>query len=398
MILDYLKISFLMMRSKPVRSFLSLLGIYIGVLSLVIILAIRHGIQHQIEDLYRTYGARVIFVQPGFDQTSRQIGHLTRDDVVRLNETPGILSALSRTSTEFDVRTAAATHHAKIIGIDDQFIALYRVRLLRGRTFIQEEVSKKQPVCLLSDAIGKTLFPLSDPMGTTIDLNGMAFHVIGIVDWSHEAGARSSITDADIFVPPDWLRSSDANDNEMISMLEVRVSETISPAQAVRLVKTTISHDSPQRENLYFVRSIDQMVERSRRFNDKILGGLLGIAGISLLVGGIGVANVMVTSVTERTREVGIRKALGARRVDILYQFLVESIVLSASGGVLAVGTGMLGVQVVPLLFSVSAEPVVPLAPALGCVAVTIVIGLLAGVYPASYAAHLSPAEALRYE
>src|SRR5258708_5845602 len=118
MFLDYLKISFLMMRSKPVRSFLSLLGIYIGFLPLLILLAIRHGIQQQIDDLYRTRGARVIFVHPGFDQVSHQIGRLTPDDIIRLRETPGILSALSRNSSEFDVRTTV-THHAKIIGIDD---------------------------------------------------------------------------------------------------------------------------------------------------------------------------------------------------------------------------------------------------------------------------------------
>ncbi len=219
--------------------------------------------------------------------------------------------------------------------------------------------------------------------------------MIGVLEWDTAVGQRTSIAEADVLVPSG--RQAEAAPGT-ISTLEVLVSPRISPKQAVSLVKEAMSRGDSQREALFFVRSLDQMVARNREFNDRILAGLLGIAGISLLVGGIGIANVMVTSVTERTKEVGIRKALGARRTDILAQFLVESSVLCGTGGLLAVSTGSIGISLIPSFFDIKISLIVPPVPVLSCLGLTIFIGLLAGAYPASRAANLSPAEALRYE
>lgn len=395
MMIEYLKVSFLMMRAKPVRAALSLLGIYIGVASLVVILSLREGIRRQIQDVYRTEGARVVFVHPGFDQVSKKIGRITANDIPRLSAMPGVLSVSSRSSGDMDVHTAAATVRAKVSSVDDRFIPIYRIPLIRGRNFFADEIVKKQPVCIITGQLARTLFPLSEPVGAVIDVQGIPFQVIGVVLWTPEATTRTSIYEVDMFVPPDWLP---ARENDFLSAVEVRLNPSVSDERALALVRQTISRGDAQREKLYLIRSLEQMVERNKGMNDRIMGNLLGIAAISLLVGGIGVANVMITSITERTREVGLRKALGARRMDILTQFLTESCVLAGSGGFLAVATAAIGIQILPSLWQTASPLVLPILPVSGCVFLTVLIGLLAGLYPASWAAALSPAEALRYE
>jgi putative ABC transport system permease protein len=395
MLADYFKIAFLMMRAKPVRAALSLLGIYIGVLALVIILSIREGIRFELDNLFRTEGAHVIFVHPGYDATRKKIGRLEKEDLDLLRVTHGVLRAFPRGTVEKPAQSPETTIQARMIGIDAQFPMVYRVPLVKGRFFIDKEVEQRAEVCLLTQDAAKKLFPTKEPIGSSLFIQGRAFDVIGIVDWTLPVSQRTSFPEVDVLVPAGSLVMGYS---KTYATLEVRVDPKMSSRRALDLVKGVVSRGDVQREALYFVRSLAQGVERNKSFNEKILAGLLGIAAISLLVGGIGIANVMITSVTERTKEVGIRKALGAKRLDILAQFTVESCVLCVMGGGAAVATGALGVFLLPHFMKIPFTPVLPLAPVAGCLALTLLIGAIAGSYPASRAASLSAADALRYE
>jgi len=384
-----------MLRARPVRSVLSLLGIYIGVLALIVILAIHEGTRQLLENLYSTQGARVVLVFPGFDRDTKSVGRIEPEDAKRLSSVPGIDSALLLLTQEGEIRSSAGALQAHYAGTDASFVPLYRIPIMRGREFLPSEVATRQPVCLLSDSAAQKLFPVTDPLNARVTLAATVFQVIGIFQWRGPVTQRTFAENLDALVPFPWVSPA----AEMAApALEVRVHSDIAPRAAVELVKHAMSHGDVGRAKLFTVLTLENYFRKRRESNDQALKSLLAIAAVSLFVGGIGIANVMLTSVTERTREVGLRKAVGARRRDILMQFLVESSVLSATGGLLAGLSGWIAVNVIPVLFEKSPNLVFPRWQVGACLVLTLVIGLVAGLYPASRAAALSPAEALRYE
>ncbi len=399
MFFEYLKIAFYMMRAKPVRSVLSLLGIYIGILALIIILSIHQGVRQDLDNLYRTRGAQIVLVFPSFNETTHKVGQLTVDQVNLLTTVKGVESALLRMSKEEELKSSSFALRHQVVGVDAAFLPLYRVPLKRGRLFLASEVSTRQPVCVLTQEAAHKLFPVTDPLQGRVTMLGSAFEVIGIVDWQETTSQRTFMENVGAFVPHPWLSSASPSEGMgPFTCLEVRLQSEIAPAAAVQLVRRTLSHDDEDRAKQYMIMTLENFFRRKRETNEQTMRSLLAIAAISLLVGGIGVANVMLTSVTERTREVGLRKALGARRTDILLQFLVESSVLSGAGGFLAGLSGWVIIAVLPSLLKNSPHLIFPPSEVAACLLLTLVIGLIAGIYPASRAAALPPAEALRYE
>lgn len=396
MVLDYVHVSALMMRQKPVRSALSLLGVYIGALSLLAILSIQEGVGRRLGDTYRTEGAQIVSIEQGYDEASGEIGRLTLADVERLGELPQVLAAAPRFSAEKPVRTAGGAAQARFLGVDEGFLGVYRIPVVKGRSFLADEVEKRLPVCLLTEEGAAKLFPVGEPVGGRVEAAGSVLDVIGVVRWDDEARQRTLAYERpELVVPAAWLaRQGDASPER----IEVRVAPGTPLEPVVEEVRRALSLGDEGRARRYQIRTLAELLKETQEFGRMTLTVLLAVAAISLLVGGIGIANVMLTSVVERTREVGVRKALGATRGEIVLQFLVEAVVLTASGGALAVLSCWAGVELAPYLFEERYALALPVLPVLGALGLTILVGVVAGAYPASRAASLSAAEALRHE
>ena len=397
MLLKYFFIALLLMKQKPVRSLLSMLGIYIGMLALAVILSMHEGTRREIEDAYATQGAEVYVIMTQFDPATQKMGQLSWSDLNLLKALPGVQSVQAHLSASKKIRGTQEAIDGNFIAADDSFFSIYRIPLKAGRSFMPYEVKASQPVVVLAEAAANKLFPLSNPVGRLVNIDGKTFEVIGIAPWDSKFNARSRIADEPAgFLPPGWFRDSEGQD--ALSAVEVRADPGVDEDQVIGRLKTAVTRGEASRGGLYAVQSLREQIKAELEFSKQILATLLAIAAISLLVGGIGVANVMLTSVTERTREIGIRKALGAKRKDILWQFLVESCLLSATGGIAAIVTAGLGIQVASSMHILKIPMAIPVPPVLGCLLITMLIGLVAGLYPASRAATRSPADALRYE
>lgn len=397
MLLSYAQVAALMMSQKPVRSALSILGIFVGVLALVVILAMHEGMTRMVERLYSTEGTQVFLVEPGFDEATSQTGELNPSDVRRLASLPGVQTALPRLPVEKTVKGPRGSSSLQLLGVDEGFARAYRLGLREGRFFLPAEGRRSVPVMILTEAAAAALLPAGSPLGRLLSVEGQSFEVVGIAQWDDAVRTRASLAiDPGALVPPSWgLRWSQL---ETLPVIEVRVDPELGEDQALALLRSALSQGDAGRAALFRIVSLRQSLLEERSLSQKSLSTLLAIAAISLLVGGIGVANVMLTSVTERTREIGIRKALGATRREILSQFLVEAGLLSATGGLLAAAVGWAATAAYAYAKPHGTPLAMPLAPVAACILLTTLIGVVAGLYPASRAAASSPADALRYE
>ncbi|MEO0416897.1 MAG: FtsX-like permease family protein, partial [Verrucomicrobiota bacterium] len=289
-------------------------------------------------------------------------------------------------------------------------------RLLAGRFFSEIEVKAATPVCVLNETLAEKLFPLNSPVGKTVRIRTNYFRVIGIIEDLNKPSSGDSEVDAlgsgesgagmELFLPISCLKDrfgevlfkyrSGSFEAEKVELHEVTVQiddpdQVVTSAKAIKHILER-NHSDPDYKIIVPLELIKQ-AERTKQIFNIVLGS---IAAISLIVGGIGIMNIMLATVTERTREIGIRRALGARQRDIVLQFLIETILLSGIGGVIGVGLGL----VVPLIISHFAEmkTVVQFWAPTIAFSISVLIGVVFGIYPAMRAATMSPVDALRHE
>ena len=391
------------------RSFLTILGIIIGVGAVIALLAIGQGAQAAISGQIESIGTNVVYIMRG--NRSEMVTNprdLTLSDAQTLeNRTraPHILRAapvlMGNSSVEFGGDSLSTT----IIGVDSKYQAINSLELAEGTYITDSQVDARASVVVIGPEVAKQLLGKSSGVvGTILRINDYPFRVIGVT--VAKGGSQFNNPDLNVYLPLTsmLMRVEHKNGSEAVDYIVVQAVDSQSVSLAIQEANEIMrdAHRlSPRQKNDFTITNQEDFLSIANSITNVLTLFLSGIAGISLLVGGIGIMNIMLVSVTERTREIGVRKALGARKFDIMLQFLSESALLSLIGGVLGIG---LGWGLSSLVGWIAARSGTPLQPAMGLNAILLAtlfstaVGVFFGWYPASRAANLEPVEALRYE
>jgi putative ABC transport system permease protein len=386
-----------------------MLGIVIGVASVVALLAVGTGAQSAITGQIQGLGANLISVIPGVltNNAPNQIAataHLTLQDAEQLNRLPGVAVVAPQYGTSMRLTNQGTQTSVSVIGVVPDYSLIHSDQIDQGRFISESDESNKARVVALGSQTATDLFGELDPIGQPVKINGVLFTVIGVLK-SQGGGGFGFSLDARAYVPLATAYAkligaqAVAGGDRLVSMIEVSAIDENSIDTAIIAVEDALrsAHRLPaDEENDFTAVSQTELLSVTNTITGVMTVFLGSIAAISLLVGGIGVMNIMLVSVTERTKEIGLRKAVGARRRDILYQFLTETVTLSVFGGVIGIliGAGIAGlVNLTGVITTrVSLESI---ALAFGFSAG---VGIFFGIYPANRAASLHPIEALRYE
>lgn len=401
---DYLRQAVFAMLSHKLRSALSILGVMIGVAAVVAMLALGSGAKASIEKQLSSLGANLLIIRPGSAKVhgiALQSGEVTRftlQDVVRIAKMTDVVKSVSGSVMgRAQVVYADKNWNTQVEGADVEYEDMRSSQPIEGRFFTEEEVKRRDKVALIGTTIVDELFGGGNPVGSSIKINLVNFKVIGVLP---SKGASSWRDQDDTVVIPvttamDRLFGRDYLDMIYVEALSPEVIEEAQVEISSFIIKehrlvTKDQQDSFQIRNMADIRTA---LESTTKTMSLLLGA---IAAISLLVGGIGIMNITLVSVTERTREIGLRKAIGARQIDILIQFLCESTLMSIIGGIIGI---CLGFSISFLMILIADWTVkISLSSIFLATIFSFVVGLVFGLWPAHQASRLNPIEALRYE
>ncbi len=418
-ILESVRLAFRALAANKLRAALTMLGIIIGVGAVITLMSAGAGVTAYIEERFQSVGSNLLFIIPGSREqfqagggpsgpvASAVAAELTNSDVQALRDpmrAPDVASVSSQLLRSSTVTTGKREAYTQVSGVEPEFAAVRNWHTVAGEFIDEEDMISRARVAVLGQAVVDNLFPDNPfPIDQTIKIGGIAFRVIGVLE--EKGGSEFNNQDDTVLIPLTTAQTrlfpSRSRTGEFLvsAILVEAVGEDRMDAASEQ-----VSGILRERHGIDF-RDDDDFSVISQADILEIFGEITGvltiflgaIAGISLLVGGIGIMNIMLVSVTERTREIGLRKAVGARRRDILWQFLLEAVTLSVIGGLVGIALGAGGAQLISALIE-DFRAVVSLQSVVLATTFSAAVGLFFGIHPARRASRLNPIDALRYE
>ena len=397
------------LRTNKLRSALTILGVVIGVTTVMTMASIVDGIQTQIMNAMSAAAPNTFYVfrhfatspidpsNPPYEVRIRPV--LRESDVAAIHTVPEIsyASLWIQVVARFEYQ-GERTQTMEIWGADDGYMDVTGWTLVRGRFFTRAEMNAGAPVVVLDNDVGEHLFGRLDPLGRYVRLGGRPLMVVGLIQAPENIFQPPGRSHGGV-IPVRTARTGFDHDEVMGMVIAVRARASVPIDRAQDLVTVALRRARglrPGAPNTFDLMTQDQILNLMSQLTSAFFAVMIALSGVALMVGGIGVMAIMMVSVTDRTREIGLRKAVGARRGEIMAQFLFEAATLTGMGGLLGIMTGMLSGEIIKRVISLDAQ--VPLWSAVVAAMVSIGIGLVFGMYPANRAARMDPVEALRHE
>ncbi|OQP50777.1 multidrug ABC transporter substrate-binding protein [Niastella yeongjuensis] len=403
---NLIRIALKALQRNKLRAFLTMLGIIIGVASVIAMVAIGQGSKQSIQDQLSSMGSNMITIRPNSNQTvgggarldATGLQSLTLDDIKAIQKQATYITAVSpAVQAKGQAINGALNWPTTIQGVSPDYLTIRNWPLKDGITFTQEHVNKADKVCLIGQTVVENIFGSEDPVGKIIRFNKIPFKVIGVLG---EKGENAFGQDQDdIIIAPYTTVQKRILAIPYIQNIYASAIDEKSSAQATAEI-TDILRTSHKLKAIddddFLVRTQAELINTFSSTSQLLTVLLAAIAGISLVVGGIGIMNIMYVSVTERTKEIGLRMSIGAQGTDILFQFLIEAILISITGGIIGVILGITASRLVTLFLSW--PTLVSQSSIMLSFMVCAITGVFFGYYPAQKASRLDPIEALRYE
>ncbi|MGP1907266.1 ABC transporter permease [Metabacillus sp. JX24] len=394
--IENIRMAFSSVLAHKLRSILTMLGIIIGVASVILVVAIGQGGEQMLKSQFTGSSNTVeVFYQPSeeelqSDPNAYMKSAFDQSDINDLSGIPEVEKVVASSSEFMQVRHKEEVADTSIYSINQAYIEVNELKIESGRNLMEADFIGGNRAGIISQETKKELFKDTDPVGQIVWVNGQPFEIVGVLEKPEGLFSFGSL---EIYLPSNTYRASFGKSDFNQVTLQAKDAESLQEAGKKATAMLNKKHDTEESYQVFNMEEIAEGIGQVTRIMTLIIGS---IAGISLFVGGIGVMNIMLVSVTERTREIGIRKALGATKRQILTQFLIESITLTLIGGIIGILLGAGGASLVSVF--AGWPSLVSWQVILGGLAFSMVIGIIFGMLPANKAARLDPIDSLRYE